>query len=59
MLKWLRKMLDRKLNGRYYDHVPEDIRELAEKHNIPKPNRFVPSALGGRPSPWQRRKFKS
>jgi len=54
MFDRLRKRVDRVLNGRYYDHVPEDIRELAEKHHLPKPNRFVPS-IGGSPSPAQLR----
>jgi hypothetical protein len=57
MFARLRKRIDRTLNGRYYDHVPEGTRELAEKHGIPKPNRFVPS-IGGSPSPAQLREPK-
>jgi hypothetical protein len=30
--------------SRYEDEIPEEIRELAEKHKLPKPNRWVPSA---------------
>jgi hypothetical protein len=35
-------------SGRYEEVVPAEIRELAERNNVPLPTRFVPSIEGRR-----------
>jgi hypothetical protein len=42
----MRNPLRRNSEGRYERFIPVEVRQLAEKRGIPKPNRYVPSAQG-------------
>lgn len=51
--RWESKWFGDAFNGRYFEHVPEAIRQLAEERGIPAPNRYVPSMLSARRVPWE------